>query len=95
MITFWLGFTGGADRSHKGAAVEPLCLPRNPGWGMYIDGYDGYKTYVYGVEYETSTFKGNIKNVHNHDIPCALCLVYDPLFRCFLVSMKYEIKCDS
>lgn len=43
---------------------------------MYIDGYDGYKAYVYGAEYETSTFKGNIKNVHDHDIPCAVRLVH-------------------
>lgn len=76
MITFWLWFTGGSHRSYKGSAVEPLCLPRNPEWGMYIDGYDGYKAYVYGAEYETSTFKGNIKNVHDHDIPCAVCLVH-------------------
>lgn len=43
---------------------------------MYIDGYEDYKAYVYGAEYETSTFKGNINNVHNHDIPCAVCLVH-------------------
>lgn len=72
----FLGFTGGSHRSHKGAAVEPLCLPRNPEWGMYTDGHEGYKAYVYGAEYETSTFKGNIQTVHNHDIPCAVCLVH-------------------
>lgn len=43
---------------------------------MYIDGYDGYKAYIYGAEYETSTFKGNIKNVQAHDIPCAVWLVH-------------------
>ncbi|XP_052704570.1 uncharacterized protein LOC128180488 isoform X2 [Crassostrea angulata] len=67
--------TGGSHFNHKGAAVEPLCLPRDPEWGMYTDGYDGDKNYVYGAEYETQTFKGNIKTVHNHDVPCAVCLV--------------------
>lgn len=47
------GFTGGSFYGHKGAAVEPLCLPTNPEWGIYIDGYDGSKAYVYGAEYET------------------------------------------
>eukprot|EP00105_Crassostrea_gigas_P005350 XP_011418913.1 PREDICTED: short-chain collagen C4 isoform X2 [Crassostrea gigas] len=69
------GLTGGSHFNHKGAAVEPLCLPRDPEWGMYTDGYDGDKNYVYGAEYETQTFKGNIKTVHNHDVPCAVCLV--------------------
>lgn len=69
------GFTGGSFYDHKGAAVEPLCLPRNPEWGMYIDGYDGSKAYVYSAEYETYTFKDYIKSLHNHDVPCAVCLV--------------------
>lgn len=42
---------------------------------MYTDGHEGYKAYVYGAEYETETFKGNIQTLHNHDIPCAVCLV--------------------
>lgn len=36
-------FTGGSYYTHKGAAVELLCLPRNPEWGIYIDGHDGAK----------------------------------------------------
>lgn len=72
---FRVGFTGGSNYGHNGAAVEPLCLPRNPEWGLYTDGHEGYKAYVYGAEYETETFKGNIQTLHNHDIPCAVCLV--------------------
>lgn len=70
-----VGFAGGSQCSHKGAAVEPLCLPRNPEWGMYTDGHEGYKSYVYGAEYETESFKGNIQTLHDHDVPCAVCLV--------------------
>ncbi|XP_065925529.1 uncharacterized protein [Magallana gigas] len=69
------GFTGGSHYTHKGAAVEPLCLPRNPEWGLYNDGYDAYKNLVFGGEYRTGSFTGNIRTVDNHDVPCALCLV--------------------
>lgn len=85
------GFTGGSYYGHKGAAVEPLCLPRNPEWEIYNDGYDGAKAYIYGAEYETNTFKGSIKTLHDHDIPCAVCLVRQRS----IVQMfpgKYELK---
>lgn len=74
-ITPCAGYTGGSHYSHKGAAVEPLCLPRNPEWGMYTGGYDGLKNYVYGAEYKTKTFTGYIQTIHDHDVPCAVCLV--------------------
>ena len=59
---------------HKGAAVDPLCLPRDPEWGIYKDGTDGAKAYVYGAEYETYTYN-SMPTVHDHDVPCAVCLV--------------------
>lgn len=40
---------------HRGAAVDPLCLPKDPEWGLYSDGTDGNKAYVFGAEYETGT----------------------------------------
>lgn len=75
LITPCAGYTGGSHHSHKGAAVEPLCLPRNPEGGMYTDGYEGNKNYVYGAEYETNSFKGYIQTIHDHDVPCVVCLV--------------------
>ncbi|XP_034330867.1 uncharacterized protein [Magallana gigas] len=69
------GFTGGSYYTHKGAAVEPLCLPRNPEWGRYTDGHDGAKAYVYGAEYETYSFIGFDQTLHEHDVPCAVCIV--------------------
>ena len=61
--------------AHKGAAVDPLCLPRDPEWGGYKDGTDGAKAYVYGAEYETHMSTDFMKSLRNHDIPCAVCLV--------------------
>lgn len=69
------GYTGGSLFRHTGAAVEPLCLPKNPQWGIYRDGAEGYKNYVYGAEYETNTLTGYMSTLHNHDVPCAVCLV--------------------
>ncbi|XP_078330748.1 uncharacterized protein LOC144624691 [Crassostrea virginica] len=68
------GFAGGSLYYHKGAAVDPLCLPRDPEWGIYKDGTDGAKAYVYGAEYETYTYN-SMPTVHDHDVPCAVCLV--------------------
>lgn len=37
----FIGFVGGSQYTHTGAAVEPLCLPRKPEWGNYYrDGTD-------------------------------------------------------
>uniref|UniRef100_K1QIL0 Short-chain collagen C4 n=1 Tax=Magallana gigas TaxID=29159 RepID=K1QIL0_MAGGI len=69
------GFTGGSYYGHKGAAVDPLCLPKDPEWGLYTDGTDGDKAYVYGAEYETATSPGNLRSLYQHDVPCAICLL--------------------
>ncbi|XP_061178359.1 uncharacterized protein LOC133187000 [Saccostrea echinata] len=69
------GHFGGSHYTDKGAAVNPLCLPRDPEWGNYRDGNDGFKAYVYGAEYEPNTFTSHFTSLHNHDVPCAVCLV--------------------
>ena len=44
------GYAGGSHYSHTGAAVNYLCLPRNPDWNRYEDTLqDG--GFVYGGEY--------------------------------------------
>ncbi|XP_062609491.1 short-chain collagen C4-like, partial [Saccostrea cucullata] len=70
------GYTAGGHYTHPGAAVDPLCLPTDPEWGIYKDGFDGHKGLVYGTEYETASFKENIyfNALHDHDVPCAVCL---------------------
>lgn len=42
---------------------------------MYTEGHDGNKNYFLGAEYQTGSFTGNIRTVHDHDVPCAVCLV--------------------
>ncbi|XP_062573103.1 short-chain collagen C4-like [Saccostrea cucullata] len=68
------GFVGGSHYTHTGAAVDPLCLPKNPEWGKYKDGTDSYRAYVYGAEYE-EVLHNNKLNLLEHDVPCAVCLL--------------------
>ena len=51
-----------------------MCLPKDPQWGVYRDGVNKYRAYVFGAEYETKTFTGYMKSLHQHDVPCAVCL---------------------
>lgn len=55
--------------------MEPLCLPRKPEWEIHKDGTDGAKAFIYGAEYETSDLSGKWFRMHDHDVPCAVCLV--------------------
>ncbi|XP_078310943.1 uncharacterized protein LOC111133494 isoform X2 [Crassostrea virginica] len=68
------GYVGGSHYTHPGAAVEPLCLPRDPEWGIYKDGNDASRAYVYGGEYETYSYTGYMSTILEHDVPCAVCL---------------------
>nr|XP_022303121.1 uncharacterized protein LOC111110801 [Crassostrea virginica] len=69
------GYAGGSHHTHTGAAVDPLCLPRDPEWGIYKDGIETYISIVYGAEYETFGVSGYMSTLQNHDVPCAVCLV--------------------
>lgn len=35
---------------------------------------DGQKAYVYGAEYQMHTVSGYMRQFHDQDVPCALCL---------------------
>lgn len=56
----------------SGAVVNPLCLARDPEWGVYQDGVSEYKSYIYGAEYETAG--SSMGSVHNYNVPCVVCL---------------------
>lgn len=71
---FFPGYVGGSHFNNRGAAVEPLCLPRNPQWLKYRDGIENERAYVHGAEYETRTSSGGLRGVHDQDVPCAVCL---------------------
>lgn len=72
---YFVGFVGGSHYTHPGGAAEPLCLPSDPQWGVYKDGIDGSKGFVFGAEYETRHYNYYFRGMHDHDVPCAVCLV--------------------
>eukprot|EP00058_Branchiostoma_floridae_P013327 XP_002598815.1 hypothetical protein BRAFLDRAFT_74508 [Branchiostoma floridae] len=71
------GIAGGAHYSHSGGGANRVCLPKDPEWGVFTDGNQGYGAYMYGAEYELSTVNNPFQSVsgRNHDVPCAVCHV--------------------
>ena len=67
---------GGEHYSHTGGGVNYLCLPNTPKYDRYSDGSQT-AGYVYGTEYEVSSYSGYPlrRNLHNHEAPCAVCFV--------------------
>ncbi|XP_013413157.1 uncharacterized protein LOC106175614 [Lingula anatina] len=67
--------------SHGGGS-NYLCLPRDPSWLNYTDGFQTYAR-MYGVEYEVNVMPDDffskqnippgIKSLHDQDAVCAVC----------------------
>ncbi|KAK3099913.1 hypothetical protein FSP39_011708 [Pinctada imbricata] len=71
-----VGYVGGSWYGHSGAAVDYLCMPKNPDWSglKYKNGTSGSGGYVYGAEYETLYSNIGIdKSYSQYDVPCAVC----------------------
>lgn len=85
------GYAGGSNYDRSGAAVNPLCLPRDPEWGVYTDGTEGEKAYVFGMEYETATSPGILRSLYQQDVPCAVCLLRN---KSVVKMFPGEINCD-
>ena len=67
---------GGEHYSHTGGGVNYLCLPNTPKYDRYSDGNQG-TGYIYGTEYEVSSYSGYPfrRNLHDHEAPCVVCYV--------------------
>ncbi|XP_035673089.1 collagen alpha-3(IV) chain-like [Branchiostoma floridae] len=73
-VTVYSGFAGGARFNQKGGGSNYQCLPAYPEWGLYIDGVDGIKSYMYGAEFQlTENAPYDDEKLHNRDVPCAVC----------------------
>ena len=70
------GLMGGEWYGHQGGGVNYLCLPHNPKYDRYNDGNQD-SGYVYGAEYEVSSYSGYPfrRNLHDHEAPCVVCFV--------------------
>ncbi|XP_013421255.1 uncharacterized protein LOC106181429 [Lingula anatina] len=75
------GYTAGSWYEHKGGASNYICLPHDPQWGNYQDGFQNSGTKIYGTEYEMGHYSNDPfqrinfggKNFKDHDAPCAVC----------------------
>lgn len=76
------GYAAGSHFSHTGGSSELLCLPEDPEWGRFVNGFQG-ESYVYGTEWETRHKYGTnhvflmsnagTDDLHNRNVPCAVC----------------------
>ncbi|XP_045194663.2 uncharacterized protein LOC123550298 [Mercenaria mercenaria] len=69
------GYMAGDKWNEYGGGANNLCLPDDPTWNQYVDGYNSGST-IYGTEIELdSTVSSKLfgKQTVNQDIPCAVC----------------------
>ena len=73
------GYAGGSHYTHSGAAVDYLCLPKNPDWDHFEPAAQSGGL-VYGAEYEYSQrassakfFPSQTSSLVDNDVPCAVC----------------------
>ena len=71
--TIYSGVVAGSWWEHTGAAVDPLCLPPDP---QYLEYHNGYQNYVllHGAEYKIHS-NSPISQADDRNVPCALCQV--------------------
>ena len=75
MLIFYLlllGIMGGENYNHYAGGVNYLCLPNNPKYDKYKNGWQD-SGYLYGTEYEVSQYNGDPFNVSMSMMHLALC----------------------
>ena len=71
--TIYSGIGAGSWYDHTGAAVDLVCLPPDPQYLLYKNGYQN-QAMLYSVEYHTSGTP--LDHSADRNMPCALCQVY-------------------
>ncbi|KAI0233436.1 hypothetical protein LSAT2_016308, partial [Lamellibrachia satsuma] len=73
------GVVAGSHYTHSGGGSNYLCMPRDPDWGSKTTAGFQSGGHLYGAEYEIHSndpfSKANAQSLHDHDVPCAACLV--------------------
>ena len=77
------GYAGGSHYLHPGGGSNYLCLPKDPD---LVDIKGGHRSLVYGAEYELGATDSSLKNLHNEEVPCAVC--YTPNTNVVMVPAK-------
>ncbi|CAI9737344.1 Hypothetical predicted protein [Octopus vulgaris] len=78
------GVVGGQLYNHTGGGSNLLCLPNDPIWANYTT-EDESSGYIYGSEYDLYFYPtnklfsfANAESIHDHNVPCAVCLTRQP-----------------
>ena len=67
------GRAAGTFYTTQGGTSDYLCLPDTPEHSTYRPGVQGYSP-IYGAEYQTDHSTLPIPGVHQHNVPCTVCL---------------------
>ncbi|KAK3591939.1 hypothetical protein CHS0354_031441 [Potamilus streckersoni] len=72
------GYMAGSEYTQTGDGTNHLCLPDDPTWGAFQDGFHNpeYRAHAYGAEYEIGVhgdYSPFSQALLNHDAPCAVC----------------------
>eukprot|EP00058_Branchiostoma_floridae_P013330 XP_002598818.1 hypothetical protein BRAFLDRAFT_74505 [Branchiostoma floridae] len=68
------GIAGGTLNSHSGGGANYVCLPKDPEWGVFTNGNQGF-AYMQGAEYRVGANIPFGTSLSGHDVPCAVCHV--------------------
>ena len=85
------GVAGKARWNQKGGGSNYQCFPEDPEYSSYRGGVQGYSP-VHGVEYHHSISELGSISLHNHNVPCAVCLATT---REAVVMIPAKLTCPS
>ena len=85
------GRAGGSEFDNPGGGAEKLCLPHNPDYISNPRSMNPtYFTTLHGSEYQGHN--GPLHNVHNQNVPCAVCYVST---RAVMIMIPAKTVCPS
>jgi len=77
------GYVAGSHFQHTGGGSNYLCLPRDPD---LVNIVGGGRSILYGAEYETLSTDVPLNNLHDEEVPCAVC--YTPNTNVIMIPAK-------
>ncbi|XP_035674501.1 uncharacterized protein LOC118414526 [Branchiostoma floridae] len=72
--TVYSGVAGGTWYAQTGGGTNYLCLPKNPQWGKYQDGFQGGTAWMYGAEYQIEAdVPFGDRSMNDQNVVCSVC----------------------
>ena len=72
-LDLYSGIVGGSYYGHTGGGGEYVCLPNNPKYNKYQDGFQSH-SFMYGTEYQMPSSFNPFKNKLNDHDPHVSCV---------------------